>query len=235
MAQGNKLKLIKLERTTGTKDLNVDIIADVELLDILNNFTENIKRIKEKFNIVDELADRDMEEAYKDILRSQIVLLMSSVDFYIHEVVKYGILKIFKKEKKKTKEYKLVIVSIECVEKALENPESVDWLEENIVLQNKFKSFMAINKIRNALKIISDKKILDNSIKKVAKDIKKSEDEVKDILNRMYKRRNCIAHQTDRDPIKCTINDISKEEVKEGLDVINKLILSIHDEIKNDV
>lgn len=51
----------------------------------------------------------------------------------------------------------------------------------------------------------------------------------------MNERRNCIAHQTDRDPIKCNINDISIEEVKNGIYIVSKLILDIHDKVKNDV
>lgn len=160
---------------------------------------------------------------------------MSSVDFYIHEIVKYGIIKIFKGEKNKTKEYKAFIVSIECVEKAIKNPESIDWLEENIIVQNKYKSFMALNKINNALKIISDKNILDNSIKKVASDLGKEISEIRYVMKIMNERRNCIAHQTDRDPIKCNINDISIEEVKNGIYIVSKLILDIHDKVKNDV
>lgn len=235
MTRKSKLKIISLERSIETKELKPEIIPDKKLIDILDNFKENIERINKKFIIIDELESKKLEEAAKDILRSQIVLLMSSVDFYIHEIVKYGILKIFTREKNKTKEYKAFIVSIECVEKAIKNPESIDWLEENIIVQNKYKSFMALNKIKNALKIISDKNILDNSIKEIAVDLKKEKDEIKDIMSKMYERRNCIAHQTDRDPIKCNINDISKEEVKSGIQIVNKLILCIHDKVKNDV
>ena len=235
MTRKSKLKTISLERSIETKELKPNIIADKKLNDILCNFKENIDRINKKFIIINELESKKLEEAAKDILRSQIVLLMSSVDFYIHEIVKYGILKIFKGEKNKTKEYKAFIVSIECVEKAIKNPESIDWLEENIIVQNKYKSFMALNKIKNALKIISDKNILDNSIKKVASDLGKEINEIRDVMKIMNERRNCIAHETDRDPIKCNINDISIEEVKNGIDIVSKLILDIHDKVKNDV
>ncbi|EHP46925.1 MAG: hypothetical protein E7D79_15490 [Clostridium perfringens] len=235
MTRKSKLKTISLERSIETKELQPNIIADKKLNDILCNFEENIDRINKKFIIINELESKKLEEAAKDILRSQIVLLMSSVDFYIHEIVKYGIIKIFKGEKNKTKEYKAFIVSIECVEKAIKNPESIDWLEENIIVQNKYKSFMALNKINNALKIISDKNILDNSIKKVASDLGKEISEIRYVMKIMNERRNCIAHQTDRDPIKCNINDISIEEVKNGIYIVSKLILDIHDKVKNDV
>ncbi|EHK2357029.1 hypothetical protein KCK31_002495 [Clostridium perfringens] len=235
MTAGNRLKSISLERTSETREIKNEIKSDKKLIEILSDFNENIERINSKFEVVNELQKKGLEEAANDILRSQIVLLMSSIDFYIHEIVKYGVIKIFNKEKARTKDYESVIVSIECVEKAVINPESVDWLEESIIVQNKFKSFISLSKMRRALRIISNKKIMDESIRKTSTEIGMSEKVFKEKLDKLYERRNCIVHQTDRNPLDCRINDIRKEEVQEGITLISKLILNIHYEIKNDI
>ncbi|MDU2445587.1 MAG: HEPN domain-containing protein [Clostridium perfringens] len=229
------MKSISLERTSETREIKNEIKSDKKLIEILSDFNENIERINSKFEVVNELQKKGLEEAANDILRSQIVLLMSSIDFYIHEIVKYGVIKIFNKEKARTKDYESVIVSIECVEKAVINPESVDWLEESIIVQNKFKSFISLSKMRRALRIISNKKIMDESIRKTSTEIGMSEKVFKEKLDKLYERRNCIVHQTDRNPLDCRINDIRKEEVQEGITLISKLILNIHYEIKNDI
>lgn len=235
MTAGNRLKSISLERTSETREIKNEIKSDKKLIEILSDFNENIERINSKFEVVNELQKKGLEEAANDILRSQIVLLMSSIDFYIHEIVKYGVIKIFNKEKARTKDYESVIVSIECVEKAVINPEAVDWLEESIIVQNKFKSFISLSKMRRALRIISNKKIMDESIRKTSTEIGMSEKVFKEKLDKLYERRNCIVHQTDRNPLDCRINDIRKEEVQEGITLISKLILNIHYEIKNDI
>lgn len=235
MSLKNRMKNITLERTEETKENTFSIIPDMKLEGIKADFKHNINRIRSKFIIVNELNSKGLDDAANDILRSQVVLLMSTVDFYIHEVVKYGVLKIFSKEKPRTDEYEKILLGIECVEKALENPECIDWLEEGIIAQHKYKSFMGSNKIRSALKIVSNEKVFDIALKSVSEDIGKTKKEVEDIIRDLSDRRNCIVHQTDRNPVNCEINEILKEDVTLGIDVVEKIILNIHKSIMNEV
>ena len=223
-------------RTVATRDIRKEnIIADKDLALIEANFNENMERIDRKFNIVNELKTRKLDEAASDILRSQIVLIMSSMDFYIHEVVKYGIIKIFIGEREVTKKYNEVLISLNCIKKALGNLESVDWLEEEIIIQNTRKTYMACGSIENALFLISDKKIFDKSLNEISAKTGENKEVIKGKLKEIYQRRNHIAHESDRNLKTGEVNDISEELVEDYFNRVKILVEEIHDNIIRDI
>lgn len=156
-----------LERSEANREKQLAQIPGVELASIFGRTTDNIQRIRSKFALVDELKEKKMEIISHDILRSQVTLLMSSLDFYLHEVVKYALLKMFKNEIQKTPQYKNFQISMECCEQAINNPESIEWFEEYIILKNAQYTYMSIPKIKDALKIISEDTIYANAVKKL--------------------------------------------------------------------
>lgn len=65
-------------------------IVSFELDEIMLHFEENIENITHHFTVADQLWAENHSEAAKDIWRSQILFLESALDFYIHEITKYG-------------------------------------------------------------------------------------------------------------------------------------------------
>lgn len=55
----------------------------------------------------------------------------------------------------------------------------------------------------------------------------------KEIINEIYKRRNQIAHQTDRNPPKTEKQDITRELVEMYINKIEELVEAIDKAIKN--
>lgn len=231
-----KNRTFNSDRNIATRDIKKEhITQDANLKSIEENFNKNMNRIDEKFKIIKELKSKNFTEAANDILRSQIVLIMSSMDFYIHEIVKYGIIKIFIGERAGTKKYNEVLISLDCVKRALGNLEAVDWLEEEITLQHTRKTYMSSKNIEKALFLISDKNFLDLSIKKISETTKKDKKNILAKLAEIYQRRNQIAHESDRNPQTGKINDISEELVKEYFNIIKMLIEEIHKNVIQDI
>ncbi|MEO3150282.1 HEPN domain-containing protein, partial [Turicibacter sanguinis] len=216
--------------------------SDIELEKIKDTFDLNIIRIKDKFLVIEALSQyssnniseaevQRIDNAIKDIMRSQIALLMSTLDFYFHELVKYGILQMFKGEKSETKSYKNFSISISCVKQALENPESVDWLEEFIIAKHKGLTIMSESKIKEAIALISSQKIYTDVMKKLEEDYTNP----KGMLKELYKRRNYIVHQSDRDEISRDVYDITKAETEKNINFIISFIEEVHEKIKLDM
>ena len=75
-----------------------------EANEILERFNKNIEEIKKQSELISDLKDENLE-FYKDILRSQIVFLDSAFDFYMHEITKYGMCKIYDGVWKRTEKF----------------------------------------------------------------------------------------------------------------------------------
>lgn len=70
-------------------------VVRFELDQIMKHFTDNINAIKDQFIVADDLISSDKKEAGETIWRSQVVFLASALDFYMHELTKYGLCQIF--------------------------------------------------------------------------------------------------------------------------------------------
>lgn len=209
-----------LDRNVETIEIEQYPISNKKSDMIINLFRENIKEITYAF----ELLENTNKETKEYILRCQIVSLMSAVDKYIHDIIKYGIIEIFNKSREKTKEYEQFTINMEIVERAIKNLESIDWLEDGILLTNKYKTFMQYGRIMKSLEIIIDKKKLQNIHKNIGTSKKSLENEI----NNIYKRRNIIAHQSDICDETNSKNDIDYDYVQKSLDLISNFIENIH-------
>lgn len=221
---------IKLDSREDKINKIESIIPDIKLDNILEQFTENISNIRSKFKIYETLIKDGYEKESKDILRSQVVFLMSTLDFYMHEIAKYCLLQIFKGEKQRTNSYKDFIVSIEVVERALKNPESVDWLSEEIIHRHSHKTFMSSNEIKKVLSLVSTKKIYKNIETEL-----NMEGQLSDKIKEIYERRNKIAHQADRDHTTKKLYEINKEMVESYIDIIENMVKVIQNNLISDI
>lgn len=68
----------------------------------------------------------------KNIWRAQIVFLASTLDFYMHELTKYGLCEIYNENWEKTDKYRNIRIKMEAIETALKSGEESDWFLEYI-------------------------------------------------------------------------------------------------------
>lgn len=206
----------------------VVIPVQFELTEIKNHFDESLESIKKQFVIAEELLASGKNEEGKTIFRSQIVFLEGILDFYMHEMTKYGLYKIFLGDWPKTDRYKNLSIPMAELEKAMTVPESKEWffayvneLFASVVMQD-------WETIRDQLNLfgVQWKSVCMEMYPTM--DEKHAIDECKKLLAGLYKRRNIIAHQNDRDHASAVQNDISKEYVTEKINKINSFVESIH-------
>ena len=187
-----------------------------DLSKIQNDFDINIGNVENKFTLADTLKNGNLSSA-KDIWRSQIVFLDSTLDFYVHEITKYGMSKIINDEWETTYDFKKYKVSMEFAKTIINSPENLSLFLEEIDKINQRLCFMYSENIKQQLKLIGVSVSFNN-------------DEVATI-NNLYKRRNEIAHQAD-----CTNgtkNSITEADVKNFIDCVKKLQNKIQEAVKS--
>ena len=186
-----------------------------DLQPILDRFNANISDIKSHFKTADDLLalQPPKQTAAEDIWRSQIVFLDSAFDFYMHEIVKYGIIKMFNGDWVESNDYKKMKVRLSFAVDLAQNPSSASKLLEEIDEMNKYSCFMGAKKIKEQLDFIAVNYNLRNSDK--------------NLLNDLYNRRNQIAHQSDRILGQQQKQPIKKSYVEYFINRVESFVLNI--------
>lgn len=199
-----------------TRQSNIITFSQIvfDLQPILDRFNSNIDDIRSHFQTADDLLalQPPKQTAAEDIWRSQIVFLDSALDFYIHEIVKYGIVKMFNGDWAESTDYKKMKVRLSFAVDLAQNPNSASKLLEEIDEMNKYSCFMGAKKLKEQLVFIDVNYSLRNSDKK--------------LLNDLYNRRNQIAHQSDRIPGQQQKQPISKRYVEDFINKIESFVVN---------
>lgn len=162
-----------------------------------------------------------------DMLRSALVLAVSALDYYIHEVVRIGMLEIHRGQRPEPPAFSGFQISLGNARAGINAGQNIDsWLEDEIRQRHSYKSFQQPNAIADAVRLICDKKLWEEvsiNMGSPAKDIKQQ-------LSRIVDRRNKIAHEADIDP-SYPIGDrwpIDELLVNEAVDFLEQVVESIH-------
>lgn len=183
-----------------------------DLQPILDRFNSNIADIKSHFQTADDLLSLQppKQTAAEDVWRSQIVFLDSALDFYIHEIVKYGIIKMFNGDWTESTDYKKMKVRLSFAVDLAQNPNSASKLLEEIDEMNKYSCFMG-KKIKDALRFIN-----------ITYDLTSAEV----FLINLYNRRNQIAHQADHISGQQQKQSITKNYVEDFINKIDNFVVN---------
>ena len=180
---------LSLHQTQPNRDKKKVVIRNEQEKHILKQFNSSIEVVRQKDEIIQFLSAHG--QSTLEIRQSQIILLMSALDLYIHDIVKYCIIQKFNGNQTKTKQYKELLIPMQSVELAIQNPESSDWLDEVITSINQYKSFTSYGKIKNQLEAVGLKS------KKFNELVLKTESDfgVSDLIEKLRSLRNRLAHQ----------------------------------------
>ncbi|MDQ2096506.1 MAG: HEPN domain-containing protein [Tychonema bourrellyi B0820] len=164
---------------------------------------------------------------FSDMLRAALVLAVSALDYYIHEVVRIGMLEIHRGQRLEPPAFSGFQISLGNARAGINAGQNIDsWLEDEIRQRHSYKSFQQPNAIADAVRLICDKKLWEEvsmNMGSPAKDIKQQ-------LSRIVDRRNKIAHEADIDP-SYPIGDrwpIDELLVNEAVDFLEQVVESIH-------
>ena len=160
-----------------------------------------------------------------DLLRSCIVFSVSALDWYIHEVVKVGLIQIIKRERAITPSSKSFSISFDCLIDIMNNEDSIPYIQNQIIQNNGWKSFQRATKVSDALRLIFDKNIWEE----VAVLVNMDNGDIKIKLDLIVERRDKIVHECDLNPTYPNLKwDINEEMVKESVDFIKLIVKKIH-------
>jgi hypothetical protein len=196
----------------------------------LRQFQQNIQSVKNLDSIYVAFENQvtpvvDLTE----ILRAEIIQIVSALDCFIHDLVRIKMLKIFKNNLLCSNAFNNFSITIECL-KNIENSSNINdklfFLDQEIRKINGFKSFQDPDKISSALSIIGIKKLWE----KIGEKFCDTPTNLRNRLTVIVERRNQIAHESDIDPtlgigLKFPINH---ELVIETSEFIEKLVYHIY-------
>lgn len=218
-----KLDLALTPRAEETRDEKIQRVpVQFGLDEILKHFTDSIAELRKQFEVADRLLSEKDEEGCKTIWRSQVVLSEGLLDFYIHEMSKYCLFRMFTGEWKKSEKYDSFMIPMSQVEKALDAAESNDWFFDYLNTRFSREVFLANEHMKDQLNLIgiaySD--VMNEAFGELSTGRNK--------IVAMFQRRNAIAHQNDRSHASAEQEDITREYVEQYFKDVESVVTAIH-------
>ena len=220
-------------RNENTREKFHTEVTRFELDQIVQHFTESIEAINKQFAVADELIKAGKTNDWENIWRSHIIFLASAFDFYMHELTKYGLCEIYDVNWEETEKYLNLQVSMKEVKTVLESGNDIDWFLEYINGYYETITMVSYESVRDQLNLlgIELKNVADGAFHKRG-ETEKTKDKLKRRLNELFRRRNIIAHQSDRTHANAQIKDITKETVQEFIQDVQKIVDAITDQAR---
>lgn len=197
----------------------------------IDQFSDNLKRIRSLDSIVADISSQTTVVVdLTDILRAELVMSVSALDYYVHEVVRLGMLESYRGERRKTPQFLSFQISLGPALDALNLGKSDDtWISEEIRSRHSFSTFQTPDRIASAVRLISDVSLW----LEVAERMNADDKEVKQELRVIVDRRNKIAHEADmsRSPYEDR-NSIDRQMVTEAVNFLERVVEAIHSVIR---
>ena len=160
-----------------------------------------------------------------DILRAELVLSVSALDHYVHEVVRLGMLEAFRDTRPRTSQFLDFRVSLGSALEGLADDGDEAWIDNQIRIHNGYRSFQTPDNIAGAIRLISAIQLWEQ----VALNIQMPAHEIKERLSLIVDRRNKIAHEADMNPSPYEERyPINRNQVDESIGFIQTVVEAIH-------
>jgi len=196
--------------------------------EITQHFSESMAALKDQYVVAESLENKDEIVGCKIIWRSQMVLAEGLLDFFIHEMSKYCLFRMFTGRWEKTDKYDSIMVPMGKVEEAIAASQSKDWFFEYLNERFSRDVFLSHESMRQQLNLIG---IGYSAVMERAFPTGSQEESVKkgtEIVKNLFARRNAIAHQNDRSHASAVQQDICKNDVEEYISQIEAIVNAIH-------
>lgn len=199
------------------------------LPEIRQHFNDSLETVKGQYEVADSLKLDGNIEACKAIWRSQVVFAEGLLDFYIHEISKYCLFRMFSGSWGQSEKYKSFLVPMSNVEEAISAVESRDWFFE--YLNNRFSRdvFLSLESMRDQLNMIGIgfADTMRRAFPRPTEEM--STTYGKDVVKELFTRRNKIVHQNDRSHASAEQADITKEFVADYIGKVESIVKAIHE------
>lgn len=197
------------------------------MLSPIEQFRENITRVHTLGGLHTALDNTTTVVVdLTDLLRAQIVMIVSALDLYIHEITRVGMLEVYNGERPQTDAFLRFQVTLESAMQGISDPRVNEWLDTEIRERHGHLSFQDPDNIADAVRRFSSCELWPSVAKRLNLDVR----DVKTRLGAIVKRRNQIVHEADLDPSypgTITRWPISPEDVASTLDFIQDVCEAI--------
>ena len=193
----------------------------------IDQFRVNLARVRNLGGIYNTLnAQTTAVIDCSDILRSELVMAVSVLDYYIHEIVRLGMLEVYRGTRPDTPAFLQFQISLESVRQAVSAPTSDNWLENEIRERHSWRSFQQAKPIADVIRLISDIKLWEQ----VSNYLGMPAQEIRQQLNLIADRRNKIVHEADMDPTPYDTQwPIDEALVDDAINFIEQIVETIYD------
>ncbi len=193
---------------------------------VINQFRANIVRVRDLGVIYSALkAQTTGAIDLSDILRTELVMAVSALDHYIHEIVRFGMLKVYHGTRPQTPAFSRFTISLGSALQGIATPANGEWLDDEVRLRHSWQSFQHADKIADAIRLISGVRLWEE----VGNHLGTPSQEVKERLNLIVNRRNQIAHEADMAPTPPGSRwPINETLVGGAVDFIEQIVETIH-------
>jgi len=161
----------------------------------IDQFRQNISHVRNLMGIyrgLTSITTRALD--CSDLLRAQVVMAVSALDHYIHEITRLKMIEAFRGSKLRTKAFMKFTVSLGGVLSSGSDPTT--WFENEIRNRHSYSSFQRSEKISEAVALVKDIDLW----KEVGRKLSIKKKDLKRELDLIVDRRNKIAHEADMDP-----------------------------------
>jgi len=201
------------------------------MISALNQFKGNIQYVKNLNAIYTGLTNQVTSAIdLSDILRAELVFGVSALDSFIHELVRIGMVEIFKNNRSTTNSFNNFMVSMEHLTTIINNSSPTEreaLFSQEIRNRLSWRSFQRSSKISEAIKLMSDVGLWDE----VGNYLSTPPEDVKNRLDIIVERRDKIAHEADIDPTYNTKWPINEVMVNDSIVFLENLAEAIYKSI----
>src|SRR3989304_777606 len=121
----------------------------------IQHFRSNIERVKAVGGLYEGISHLTTPAIdATDLLRAQIVLVVSALDHSIHEVTRLGMLEVFNGVRQPTTAFRRFQVTIDAAMTGLADPGS-SWFETEVRAKHGYLAFQRPDKIADAIRLFS--------------------------------------------------------------------------------
>ena len=168
-----------------------------------------------------------------DLLRARIVMIVSALDHYIHEITRVGMLETYDRKRTQTRAFLRFQVTLDAAMKGISKSSENGWLDAEIQERHGYQAFQHPDKIADAVRLFSSCELWPS----VAAQLNLTPDDVKNRLRAIINRRNQIAHEADLDPSYPGADNrwpISPSDITSTLDFILDVCAAIDSVVNED-
>ena len=195
----------------------------------IDQFRTNISRVRNLGAIFGALdSQTTLALDLSDVLRAELVLAVSALDHFIHELVRLGMLEAYRGKRPRTQRFLKFKVSLENALTGIADNEQEEWIDSEIRTRNGYRTFQNPEKISEAIQLISDVSLWVN----VSQRMGRAPEEVKEELHNIVNRRNQIVHEADMIPSPFEERwPIDRMLVSNAVDMLEKIAEEIYNAV----